>query len=152
MIKRATVEDLPILVRAAQGMLDEYAKKPFAPSTRMDKALAECLKHVDPEDHDRVAFISYCGDLPSGVMLGYLTYYICSDSYSASDRMFYIFPEFRNGSAIRRLVAAFEQWAKEKGAFAVKLSVLGSRENESLLKLVNRLGYELQGYEVGKVL
>jgi GNAT superfamily N-acetyltransferase len=153
MTRQATLQDLTVLVQAADGMLEEYRKKDFAAEVDVARAVPVVLEYVDPLHVNKVSFITFAEDgEPQGVMLGHLCYYSCSAQYFATDRMFYVFPKFRSGLPLRRLIRAFEDWAKSEKCHAVKLNVLGSRDNEVLLKLLERMGYAIQGYEVGKLL
>jgi hypothetical protein len=106
MTRQATLQDLTVLVQAADGMLEEYRKKDFAAEVDVARAVPVVLEYVDPLHVNKVSFITFAEDgEPQGVMLGHLCYYSCSAQYFATDRMFYVFPKFRSSShtSVRRL-------------------------------------------------
>jgi GNAT superfamily N-acetyltransferase len=63
-----------------------------------------------------------CGK-PVGMLGGYLTTYFFCDEKLACDLILFVEPEWRGSSAAARLIRAFREWAVERGARELCLSV-----------------------------
>jgi N-acetylglutamate synthase-like GNAT family acetyltransferase len=68
----------------------------------------------------------------------------------ASDMALYVEPKYRGGSAAFRLVKAFENWAKEKGASHIWLGQSVGQNIDATTKFYERLGYDMVGVNTVK--
>ena len=90
------------------------------------------------------AFGIFDGDDLRGVLIGTIGQHFLSPVLIAQEIMWYVHPEFRNGTGGIRLVSEFEKWAKELGAFAVVMaSFKGTDSDDRLSAIYDRRGYSL---------
>lgn len=68
----------------------------------------------------------------------------------ANDMALFVEPKHRGGSAAFKLVKAFENWAKEKGASHVWLGQSVGQNIDDTTKFYTRLGYTLAGVNTVK--
>lgn len=80
-----------------------------------------------------------------GGILGMITPQYFGDDLMARDLAIYLRPEHRGGIAVVRLIKAFEQWARDRGAKEIYLSQSTGVEVAMVEKLYQRLGYEVVG-------
>ncbi len=69
-----------------------------------------------------------------------------SDTKYAADFCLYIKPEYRGSLLVKRLVGSAEKWAKEHGAYEVRLGHTTGIKTDTAPRLFNKLGYEPTGY------
>lgn len=87
-----------------------------------------------------------------GFMLGYVSEQFFGDDLVACDLAVFVLPEFRGKRISLRLIAAFEAWAKARGAIQVMLGQSTGVDIERTRSLYERLGYRTVGCNVKKEL
>lgn len=97
---------------------------------------------ADPNSFFQVAKV---GDTCHGFMFGSIAPYGFVDQTFAFDRLLYVRPDMRGSTAARQLVAAFEQWATDKGASRIILAVTTGVHPEQTEKFYNKCGYTTVG-------
>lgn len=119
-IRPAKRNDAQALVEMGFQMHQESAYA-FLPYDR-DKVHRLIIDHLDhPEDC--FLHIAEVDGRPAGLLMGMLSdYFFCGESI-ASDEAFFVEPEHRGTSAAVRLLRAFRQWAKARGAAELCLGV-----------------------------
>lgn len=85
-----------------------------------------------------------------GMIGGMLTEYYFSMERFAADFALYITPEHRKSFLASRLVRAFERWAFSLGAREVTLGISTEIHPERTVRVYERLGYKLSGYNARK--
>ena len=125
MIRKATHDDLD---RIADLGGDFHAFSPWreVPFDR-DSIKAFCARLID----GGVIFLS-----DDGLLGGLLNPLYFNPAYVVAAELFWWAP--KEG---RELRLAFEEWAKEMGAYAVQFSALGNEKSETVGKLFQRAGY-----------
>lgn len=73
-----------------------------------------------------------------------------SEELTACMTCLYVQPSYRGSSAGVKLIRAFEEWAKGTACTAVSMSVGSALSIDRTLKLYERMGYKLYGYETLK--
>jgi RimJ/RimL family protein N-acetyltransferase len=79
-----------------------------------------------------------------GVLIGTIAQHFLSPVLIAQEIMWYVLPEFRQGSGSIRLVKEFENWAKELGAFAIVMASFKGTDSDDRLSAI----YEKRGYSL----
>jgi GNAT superfamily N-acetyltransferase len=113
-----------------------------------------------PFDHEKVRqlIISYINDsetscglvaeehsIPIGMFAGFVTdYFFCSEKV-ACDMILYVDQEYRGSSAAVRLIGAFRDWARERGAREVCLGVSTQINAETTGRFYEKMGLSLSG-------
>ena len=103
---------------------------------RFDAAYAEARARQVILDPNGAAILWDVGR-PVGVLAATLGMHPLFPVSWASELIWWIEPEHRGGVAARAMAAAYEDWARERGAAAVALSALDDRAG----RLMARLGY-----------
>lgn len=85
-----------------------------------------------------------------GFICGALHQQFFTQQKFASDMALYVEPKYRGGSAAFRLVKAFENWAKEKGASHIWLGQSVGQNMDDTAKFYLRLGYSMAGVNTVK--
>ena len=68
----------------------------------------------------------------------------------ANDLCLFVTKPKRGGTAAYRLIKAFEAWAIAHGAVVLRFGISTGVEADKTLKLYEKLGYKLEGYQVNK--
>lgn len=125
MIRRATHDDLDDVVDIGRRFhaYSPWSYVPFDP----DSLRAFCARLVD----GGVIFLS-----EDGLIGGLLNPLYFNPAYVVGVELFWFAP--REG---RELRSAFEEWARENGAYAVQFSALGDQKSETVGALFKRAGY-----------
>ncbi len=138
-IRPAIIEDIPSLVERGEMFYNEVPISQYLP---YDKACIEQNAAVLIGSND--AFV-YVAETPDGKIAGFISGCMMSYYWNNNDRMahqlaFYMHPDYRGLGAFR-LLTAFEEWGKSKGA---KLIVSGAKKNKAystMNKMLTRRGY-----------
>ena len=90
-------------------------------------------------------FIAYDSDFKGFILMSIQEDYF-SDTRYAADFCIYIKPENRGGLLFKHLVNAAEKWAKECGAYEVRLGHTTGIKTDTAPRLFGKLGYDPTGY------
>lgn len=142
-IRPATPEDTaPILelgrVLHAESVFRDYPLD----AARVEAAIAQVLSH--PGQACLLLAINHLGAIVGmlAVRMGNLFYF---DKLVAQEQMFYVHPEWRGSSAAVKLLIACRQWAINRGASEVMVSVNSGVSLEALPRLMERLHFRQVG-------
>jgi len=84
-----------------------------------------------------IALVAEEAGIIMGFLLGGLTYEWFSDDLFAFDYSVYVVPHKRNGRVAIKFFKAFEQWALQKGAVAIQLSISTNINVEKIAAFIN---------------
>lgn len=85
-----------------------------------------------------------------GFMLGHVTAQWYSPRLDAHESLLFVYPEYRNGFTAVRLIKAFEQEARDRGAFSVSVGASLGITDKMLETLYEKLGYVRRGHGLTK--
>jgi len=93
-------------------------------------------------------YFSYCayeGDELVGMFMGYLNRYYFGNDLLANDILWYVKKERRGSMVGIRLLNAFRNWAKERGASEVCIGVSTALDVDRTHGLLSRMGFDHVG-------
>lgn len=134
MIRRATLEDLPVLVAMGARFRSETA---YAGLVDQDGAQLEALTRFLLE-HGAV-FVAQIRLEVIGMLAATVVRHPVDGALTGSEIAWWIEPEFRGGSAAVRLLEAAEAWAKNMGAR--RFQMVAPTANARVGELYRRRGY-----------
>ena len=85
-----------------------------------------------------------------GFFWGFVTPLPWSRELIGIDNVLYVMPSVRGKAHGVRLIKAYEQWVKRRGAKQVSLSIASGITEEATGKLYQRMGYEKIGFQYRK--
>lgn len=80
-----------------------------------------------------------------GILAGYVSEYAFCSELVATDHIMYVVPRSRGTLAAVRLIEAFRDWARERGARELVLGISTGVDAIRTGKLFERLGFEFAG-------
>jgi len=139
-IREARFEDIPGALPLAEEFFLSTVISKYIPFKATSTAVT--LKRMIEGD-GAVIFIAEKGDRVIGGIGGVLSLSPWNFDVVVSQEMFwFITAEHRGGTTALRLLRAYQQWAKEKGAEVDALAVMKSLNYEGVTKAYQHLGYE----------
>lgn len=141
MIRPATHDDIDRLTELGEMMHVEsrFARLP------LDRAKVRALFAHLIESPDGLLIVSEKdGDIIGG-FAGYIVEHYFAHTKVASDFGLFIAPEFRGGMSAPRLLKAYVDWAKEKGAAMIQAGITTGVHVEASTALYQRLGFKPAG-------
>ncbi len=137
-IRRVTTEDIDEVLELGVLMHAESAYR-FLPFDR-DKVRRLLLSYAETPETRCMLAAEENGRIV-GVFVGYLTdYFFCGEKL-AMDVVLYVGRKYRGSSAARRLLRAFCDWARARGACEVCLGVSTDVNAERTGKFYERMGF-----------
>ncbi|ARB11249.1 hypothetical protein [Marinomonas phage CPP1m] len=97
-----------------------------------------------------VILTCFKGKEPIGLLWGHMSKLPWSETPLAFDSILYVLPENRGSRAGLLLMEAWEDWAKEKGAAAVQISIASGIKEEATKRFFGKLGYSYIGSQYRK--
>ena len=141
-VRRATTDDAVIIAAIGGYAMEEssrYRKFNYSPVKAMDNI-------VDKVESDSclVLAIEDAGQIV-GMFIGqeYTLFY--SDTKCATDDIFYIMPSWRGGKIAKDVLKEYEKWCREREVEYAHLGVTIGIDDDSILGLYEKLGYERIG-------
>lgn len=140
MIRAATHDDIPRLVELGQLLHDtsSYATSGINPE-KVAKLLGQLIDGLG------VVFAAEVGGEVVGGFAGAITEQWFSDDLIAFDYSLFIEPSKRQGLTALKLVLAFQNWAKAKGAKEIRMGITTGMNVEGTSRLYRHLGFEYVG-------
>lgn len=92
------------------------------------------------------------GDIPVGMVVGKLAQYEFAPVLLGYNHVWYVKPEKRGSPVAFRLLKAFEDWAREKGAAHIHLGLAAGILPERTGRMLEKTGYGFLGGNFAKVL
>lgn len=139
-IRFATIKDKEKLIELA---LENQAEIDFCSINvnrqRVDESL-HGLFHLNPGTHVLMVAETVDGKLAAG-LLGCIERYFYSDELQAQLIQWYLRSEFRGTSIAPRLVKAFVNWAKSRGASEVFIGITSGIKTQQSDLLMRKLGF-----------
>ena len=135
MIRRATDSDIPALLAMGEQFAPYVGWGTYSPerSEAMIRALLT----------SGAVFVSETDGRIDGAILGTMTPIWYAQEDAAAELALWVVPDSRGGRVARELVAAFEGWAKERGAQFITMSDLRIGDEYPAGALFERLGYRV---------
>lgn len=139
-VREATLLDVPWLLELAQRYSEEVGDYGGIRYDADKGAQAAMWAINDPSGaillvHDGRAFCgllwAYCGPC-----------FPWSSDIAAQDFILYVAPEYRGSFAAPLMIRRYKQWAVEKGARVVSLSIASGIETDRAMRLFRRLGFD----------
>ncbi|MFY1029147.1 GNAT family N-acetyltransferase [Pseudomonas asiatica] len=140
MIRAATHDDIPRLVELGQLLHDTSS---YAGSGIKPEKIADLLGQLI--DGLGVVFAAEVDGEVVGGFAGAITEQWFSDDLIAFDYSLFIEPSKRQGLTALKLVLAFQNWAKAKGAKEIRMGITTGMNVEGTSRLYRHLGFEYVG-------
>jgi RimJ/RimL family protein N-acetyltransferase len=141
-IREATLKDVIAMLDMASLMQQESPK--FSHNS-FDAVKASGLFTTLVVKDNGIAFIAEKDGQPVGMIGGMVVEQFFSHDLYACDFGVYLKPEHRGGSAVIKMIKAFEQRAIELGAKEISLGISTEVHAERTASLYERLGYVRSG-------
>lgn len=141
-IRRATLEDLPGLLRCGEGFLQEAAGAYAAPidPTVLERIVPALLAHPEKT----CVFVAERDRTIVGFLLGTVgVLWFAPQVRVAKEEAWYVQADARGGSAALRLLRAFEAWATGQGIRHAAMSAIDPLHGGTVGKFLGRQGYAL---------
>lgn len=146
-IRKADTDDIPALIRLGREMAAE------APTFKMldfdDQRVIDLFNSPVMVDMGACFLAEEKGEAV-GMFCGVVVPHYFGHMLMANDLCLFVSKSKRGGTAAYRLIKTFETWALAKGAVSLRFGVSTNVEPIRTLKLYQKLGYELEGYQVNK--
>lgn len=145
MIREATYEDIPELIRMGHIFVDDLAY-PMAFSideTSLEETLAGMIKN-----EDAAIFVSGQGGI-GGILA---PFYFNKSQYAAQELFWWVMPKARNSRTGIYLLNQFESWAKEKGAVLCIMNYMENGKSNRLGDFFKKRGYKLSDHAYARAL
>jgi len=141
-------DDLDALIEMGAGFHDEahsYHNFKFSPHRVMESFFMVL------ERHDQVGLCYDDGGI-RGAIAGAIYPQFFSKGLTASELFVFVEPTARGGVIGKRLLSAFEEWAKAMGASEIRVGVSSGIKQERTVGLYEKLGYTPTATQLRKVL
>lgn len=147
-VRPATAADIDRLVDLGEKLHAE-SRLPFPPLSR--KKTRENLEILLGSGAVFSAVAERDGKIV-GALNGFMSSYFFAEPPIAIQEIFYVVPEARGSMAAYRLIRAFEDWAKERGAWEIQIHQRTNINAEHAERFFERIGYEHMGGTFRKVM
>jgi GNAT superfamily N-acetyltransferase len=147
-IRFADLQDLPALIEGASRMhaLTRFRSQPFD-AQRVAESFAALIRHGPGGRY--AFFIAEGGNRDAsrivGALIGVMEQQIFSPAHTASVMHIDVLPEARMGGHGLRLLKAFEQWARNRGAIELCFGINSETDTDKLGAFARRMGYRSVG-------
>ncbi|MBT7542385.1 MAG: GNAT family N-acetyltransferase [Gammaproteobacteria bacterium] len=146
-IRKADTDDLPSLIRLGREM---HQEAPTFNTLDFDEQTLVALFNSPGMVEYGACFIAEDKGETIGMFCGLVIPHFFGHSLMANDLCLFVTKSRRGGTAAYRLIKTFESWAIAKGAVSLRFGISTNVEPERTLKLYEKLGYKLEGYQVNK--
>lgn len=146
-IRQATLLDLLTIAPLAQLYADEakgHDNFPFDLETALSSAAGTIV------NEDGCFIIAYKDNEPVGFIWGHAHNLPWSKEKLAFDTILYVRPSSRKSSVAYRLMKEWEEWASERGAVEVQISIASGIHEDSSVSFFKKLGYSYIGQQYRK--
>ena len=146
-IRKADTDDIPSLIRLGREMYEE------APTFNMldfDDQKVIALFNSPQMVECGACFIAEDNGEAIGMFCGLIVPHYFGHALMANDLCLFVSKPKRGGTAAYRLIKTFESWALAHGAEVLRFGISTGVDTERTLKLYEKLGYRLEGYQVNK--
>lgn len=143
MIRNATTQDIPVLVKLGEAMHAEsprYRRMSWNPG-KVCGLMDWCLANPDAG----LLLVAERDGKVIGGFIGLCQPHYFSDDLMASDLALFVEPGKRGGLAAARLLQAFKVWARARGAVDIGAGVTTGVCDELAARLYRSVGFEPAG-------
>ncbi len=143
-IRLATHEDIHALI----GYWRQFHSQSVFRHLTFDEAkLAQTMGKVIEGKSGAFCFFVADGDdgNPIGVLAGQIDTYYFSNDPIAKMIFYWVHPEYRYSPAAAKLMYAFQQWAKNRGAAEIMVGVTSGEAVEVADKMLKKMGFQFTG-------
>lgn len=137
-VRRATAQDLDVLVQMAQAM---HQESPRYREMRFDAAKLHALVTNLHHAESAALFVAQEDGHPIGLAGVVATERWFGPDRYVTDLGLYVSPVHRGGGAFPLLVLAVEAWAREQGVQQIDLGVSTGVQAERTVRAYERMGY-----------
>ena len=139
MIREATIDDIPDLIRMGIVMCQESPTfSRYKPDYKRQYAMF--LDFIT--DDDGLVLIA---EDATAMFVGHVDQMLWFEDVVASEELLFVMPEQRKTARGVRMVEMFEAWAREKGANEVHVGIMVKHHVAETTRFYERLGYEYRG-------
>lgn len=140
MIRAATQADVPRIIELGITLhaTTSYASQPYV----HEKAASFLLQLIHGEG---VVFVADVGGEVVGAMAGGIVDQWFSHDLIAYDYSIFVLPSRRHGIIALRLIRAFIEWAKLRGASQVQMGICTAVNVDAISRLYESAGFRLAG-------
>lgn len=142
LVRPATSADVDAIVALGERMHEESAYA-FLPYER-EKVRGVIQRFIDQPETE-FGRVAESGGRVVAMFGGYLTRYFFCHETLACDMVLFVDPEFRGGTAAARLIRAFRDWARERGAREVALGTSTNVHPEATGRFYEKMGLDWVG-------
>lgn len=143
LLREATVWDVMPAMKLGERYVVEagaYIDIPYDP----ELAAGRMIEAIRDDDQLFIVVLRH-GEVVGLLWAAYGPFLIWSPECIATDIVVYVMPEYRGTKGSLGLIKAYREWAEDKGAKEVRLSVASGIHEEKTGKLYNKLGFEHLG-------
>ena len=146
-IRKADIDDVPSMIKLGMEMHEE---SPVFNMVDFDGDKLMSLAKSGAMTDFGASFLAEINGEAIGMFCGIVVPHYWGHMLMANDLCLFVTKSRRGGTAAYRLIKAFEAWAIANGAVALRFGISTNIEPERTLKLYEKLGYKLEGYQVNK--
>lgn len=107
-----------------------------------EDSIQKLIFNVLTDEDSHIGIVALDGEKIVGYMIGFITNYSFNeDAYYAADEMVYVIPEYRGKLVGKRILKAFQDWAKRKGCLEAVIGTISEIATERTKKLYSKLGF-----------
>lgn len=146
-VRQATLLDLLLLAPLAERYASEaqgHSNFPLDLEFCLQNAAATIM------NDSGCLLVAFDGNTAVGLLWGHASPLPWSKAQLAFDSILYVVPEKRKSFVGYRLMQAWEQWAKSRGAVEAQISIASGIHEEATLSFYKRLGYKYIGQQLRK--
>lgn len=138
-IRKATLEDLPILLQFEQGIIT--AERPFDVTIKEDPVSYYDLKQMILDDNSCVIVAEVDGKVvSSGYAISKRARHYLNHTYYAYLGFMYTDPDYRGRGINALIVEELKKWSEEKGFKEIRLTVYS--DNLPAIKAYEKVGFK----------
>ena len=143
MIRKATLDDVPLLMLFADWLEDESARYKRL-GVNKEKVVSHFTAIIENEDIGVILLAEQNGVVLGGFAGGVYSDWM-TDSLLTFDYVNYVMPECRGLKIGEKLVAEFVKWSKQRGAKLVQCGTATGITPDKTIEMYKRCGFREQG-------
>lgn len=138
MLKIAKKEDFSIVKDLSMKF---FSNSPYKDFPADDKLIDTYIESFLLDSPFRIVVLDFDGDKPTGFIGFEYGAYLFSPIGCGIEKAMWVEPEYRKKDVAKRLLQAFEDWAKELKCSILQLSTLEGEFAKTLDKFYTKMGY-----------
>jgi GNAT superfamily N-acetyltransferase len=141
-IKKATIDDLPVIIEMAKSFHRESDARKYTLTNERIKELTTLIISTG------LGILAVKDGEAIGMMGAMLQKNVFFDELMAGDYLIYVKPEYRGTEAAQLLVDYYIQWAKTYGARCIGIDIESGINDERAINFYNKMGFRVTGYHM----